>query len=125
MSDKKSEAEKVELLVSFKQTLLCPVCNELHEFNYTYQGLPLLACPKMEPDKIYFTEDSMSDTTKRNQALAELVKEAQEMGAYDVPQPEVLARRIVIDAFIETIGDGDELTKFKQIINAKLEAKHG
>ena len=82
----------------------CPLCANLPERHAKCSG-----CKERE----------------RNQALAELVKEAQEMGEYDVPQPEVLARRIVIDAFIETIGDGDELTKFKLIINAKLEAKHG
>lgn len=59
----KSERDKLidelerepEKPIAFKQTLHCPICNELHEVNYSYKGSPLLECPKADPNKIYFT----------------------------------------------------------------------
>ena len=40
--------------IGFKNTMACPVWNELHEVEYSYKDVPMLACPKMEPDKMLF-----------------------------------------------------------------------
>lgn len=55
MATMRDDEEALEMPIAFKQTLNCPICGELHEVNWMYKGVPLLACPQMKEDKIYFT----------------------------------------------------------------------
>lgn len=63
-----SEKEEIELPIRFDQTLNCPICGDLHVIRWQYKGVPLLACPKMDPDKIYFTGEPQSFNPAQDEA---------------------------------------------------------
>ena len=42
--------------VSFTKVVDCPLCGNQHEIKYEYKGMPLLACPEADENKIYSYE---------------------------------------------------------------------
>lgn len=35
----------------------CPICGELHELRWQYNGAPLMVCPDAPPDKVVLYKD--------------------------------------------------------------------
>ena len=54
-----SAGDVVEGPIGFKKQIVCPICGEAHEVHCEYKGMPLLACPKADPNKLYgFKKDA-------------------------------------------------------------------
>ena len=49
----------------------CPYCGEYHEVRYSYNNVPLIACPMMPKDQVQFYPHKV--TTKQDYLKAELI----------------------------------------------------